>query len=115
MSERFFINPEPYCDVCGHAGDNLRSSVEVCRDCFDVACHEPIPGVIPAWLQDRLAAATSAARAEAIDECARVCDDYSDSINCYMDQRDDDVASGESKAAGKLAERIRSLDGKVKP
>lgn len=28
---------EPYCDVCGESGDALRSPVEVCKDCYDVA------------------------------------------------------------------------------
>jgi hypothetical protein len=28
---------EPYCDVCGNSGSGLRSPVEVCRDCYDVA------------------------------------------------------------------------------
>lgn len=28
---------EPYCDVCGNSGDDLRTPVEVCRDCYDLA------------------------------------------------------------------------------
>jgi hypothetical protein len=27
---------EPYCDVCGESGADLRTPVEVCRDCYDV-------------------------------------------------------------------------------
>lgn len=37
---------EPYCDVCGNAGKDLRSPVEVCRDCYDVA-RDPPPGCEP--------------------------------------------------------------------
>jgi hypothetical protein len=35
---------EPYCDVCGNAGADLRTPVEVCRDCYDIA-RDPPPGV----------------------------------------------------------------------
>jgi hypothetical protein len=28
---------EPYCDVCGESGASLRTPVEVCRDCYDLA------------------------------------------------------------------------------
>jgi hypothetical protein len=32
---------EPHCDVCGTSGANLRTPVEVCRDCYDVARDPP--------------------------------------------------------------------------
>ena len=37
MTDAVFVNPEPYCDVCGNAGKDLRTPVEVCRDCYDIA------------------------------------------------------------------------------
>lgn len=40
------LETEPYCDVCGRAGADLRTSVEVCRDCYDFARNPP-PGCRP--------------------------------------------------------------------
>jgi hypothetical protein len=30
------MKEQPYCDVCKDSGDSLYSSVEVCRDCYDI-------------------------------------------------------------------------------
>ncbi len=29
------LNSVEYCDVCGASGSDLRTAVEVCRDCYD--------------------------------------------------------------------------------
>jgi hypothetical protein len=34
----------PRCDVCGREGSDLRTPVEVCRDCFDIAGAPLHPG-----------------------------------------------------------------------
>ena len=49
---------EPYCDVCGEAGQALRAPVEVCRDCYDAAAAhfvvpEPLAAAVEAMRADR--------------------------------------------------------------
>lgn len=59
---------EPYCDACGFAGKELRTPVEICRDCYDIAAQQL--ALVYASELNELRSLCNAALAAGLAECA---------------------------------------------
>lgn len=93
----------PYCDVCGASGADLRTAVEVCRDCYDVASMLPEDaiyrrldelGVSPEQAADGV---RRVARPDA--RCVTIPDGGCVGIGCMHDLRDELRAEQERTVA----------------
>lgn len=99
----------PYCDVCGNRGANLHTSVEVCRDCYDVARGESVPGESGNSLDTRVRAIIDPARQSDGGEGTMVTFGYE---TLYSRVRDSLSTITESGERGKLSPKLRELLGK---